>query len=221
MDEQTVNAEPTEVLEQAEPITQEPEEQAPVSEPTEQQAAPEVQQDDSADWLKSKGLDPENFDQAKAVEMWRNAEKLGHSKSQQAADLQKQMAQPSPMVDNELYGEVQALKNHIAVEDFRSSHELAPEVESEMARLINDGSDVFKAQVREGLISLENLEAMALYGLGRLDTSQIKAEARKETLQEVASKQRATFPRANATNAAEFSKPEKADPFLTGIKSGM
>ena len=145
-------------------------------------------------WAK-KGIDittPEG--QAKAAKMYADAQKALTQKAQKASELEKQLTTPSGYEDDRII----ALETKYAVRDFFDANPEAKALEAEMAKYIVENG---KAElVKQGYLTLD--EVHAIVAAKSVDTSQIKAEGRKEGLQELANKQRATAVNGSANNVA-------------------
>ena len=145
-------------------------------------------------WAK-KGIDittPEG--QAKAAKMYADAQKALTQKAQKASELEKQLTQPSGYDDDRII----ALETKYAVRDFFDANPDAKALEAEMAKYIVENG---KAElIKQGYLTLD--EVHAIVAAKSVDTSQIKAEGRKEGLQELANRQRATAVNGSASNSA-------------------
>jgi cysteinyl-tRNA synthetase len=185
--------------------------------------------DDYTAFIKSKGLDPNDPETPKKMaDMYKNAEKLMGEKSQEAARLQRMIAEQSNATgkaqedSNEvLRREVQTLKNNEAIRDFRTRVNPTPEIEAKMAEYLSspmqfNGNIISRGQlVMAGMMSLDDV--YKLVGGGQVDPNQLKEQVRKQTLVEVANKQRAARPASSATDQTAFSQNDPYDSFLDGL----
>lgn len=149
-------------------------------------------------WAK-KGIDITTAEgQAKAAKMYADAQKALTQKAQKASELEKQLTTPSGYDDDRII----ALETKYAVRDFFDANPEAKALESEMAKYIveNGKSELVKA----GYLTLD--EVHAIVAAKSVDHSQLKAEGRKEGLQELANKQRATAVSGNAVSSTPAPK---------------
>lgn len=219
MDESTTDAE---VQEQA-AIQSQPEgqnaeaEQTPTSEPTttndEQQEATEPEQSDnsqesddpSAYWQK-KGIDistPEGL--AKATQSYREAEKRMHQTTQRSSELEKQLGGVEyDQVSNDPIAQ-QALETaasvrlELQVERWKQSNNVTPEQDIAIGEYLQENQQ--KAyMLKNGYITLDDVAAMS--GAFKQDTSAIKQQGSRETLEKLANKQSATSIPGNAVTSS-------------------
>lgn len=164
------------------------------------------------DWAKNKGLELDSDNARKAAKMAREAEKGFHNKAQKASELEKQLSQPELLDDdpikNEVYNYIKTQQVKDTTRDFFDRNPEAKALEQDMAAYIT--SDATKAQlVREGYLSLDDVYAIVSSNPNRANT--LKAEGRKEGLQELANKQRATAVNGSASNSAPAPKLSRAN----------
>lgn len=243
MDEQTVNDELDFSMDEV--ATSKPEEQieqATVEETGEQQTddadnaettedvdntQPEVDEDDA--FIRSKHLDPSDSAAFKKMAgMYRNAEKLMNEKSQEAARLQRiiaqqQQRQPNgqqPQGDAEyeaLKQEFREMRNENLVSDFKSRVNVTPEIEQKMMDYIVTNPHIGQLIV-DRKFSLDDV--YKLVGGGQIDPTQMKEQIRKQTLAEVANKQNAKRMNSGATDQTQFSAPkDDGDIFIESFES--
>lgn len=187
--------------------------------------------DEDEAFIKSKALDPSDPTSLKKMAaMYRNAEKLMGEKSQEAARLSRMMAEQHMQKDGEkveptdvLHREVQTLKNNEAIRDFRSRVNPTPEIEAKMSEYLQaplqlpNGQIASRGQlVMSGMMTLDDV--YRLVGGGQVDPTQIKEQVRKQTLAEVANKQKAARLSSTSTDQTAFSKDDPYDNFLSGLK---
>lgn len=173
----------------------------------------EQKDEDYTVFLRKKGIDPTDPEAlTKVAKMAANSEKMATKKAQRASELEKQFGQPSQYAESQALAEVQALKRKDAARDYVAQNDLSPEVQSEMVRIISEAkisNPLRYEQIAQGLLGLEDIHAQAEFNLNhRVDTEAIKAEGRAEgrteALKSLAAKQRAGFPKGNATNGNEY-----------------
>lgn len=198
---------------------------------TEVESEPE---DEDDAFIKREALDPSDPSSLKKmVGRYRNAEKLMNEKSQEAARLQRMLAQAHSGGQangvqeqndptEQLRMEVQTLKNNETVREFRTRVNPTPEVEQKMSQYLTapmtmpNGQVVSRGQlVSAGMMSLDDV--YRLVGGGQIDPTQIKEQVRKQTLAEVASRQNAARIAAGSTNQTEFRQADPDDGFLEGF----
>ena len=205
-------------------------------EATETPAVTETQTGDATDdFLAKKGISKDDPDALRKVaEMYRNSEKGFYSKSQEAAQLQRRLAEQnmqSVTPDQQALNEVRSMRIEMETSEWKNQHNLSAEDEQKMVNYINQpltdrqGNAVINPQtgkpltksilVANGAMSLD--EVYRLAGCGEQKVDNLKAGLRKEVEQEMVARQAAKRPAANATNSTQFSKAEEEDPFLSGL----
>ena len=149
-------------------------------------------------WAK-KGIDISTAEgQAKAAKMYADAQKALTQKAQKASELEKQLSAPTDEYDNDRVARLEVI---MKTRDFFDSNPEAKELEAEMAAYINsDPTGTKRELVKAGYLSLEEVHAIVSANPNR--TTELKAEGRKEGLQELANKQRATAVNGSAVNKA-------------------
>lgn len=203
---------------------------------TTEQAAPTTQTGDVIDeFLAKKGIDPSDPEAVRKIaDMYRNSEKGFYNKSQEAAQLARQLAQarvPEMRPDQEALSEVRSMRTEMAVEKWKGEHNLSPEDEAKMIDFVNTplydqngniqinpatGQPLTKGLlVLNGHLSLD--EVYKLSGAGQVNVDNLKENLRKEVLKEVEARQAAKRPAANATDSMQFGKAEQDDPFLSSL----
>lgn len=160
--------------------------------------APDTQAtEDLAKFAKDKGFDPENLTdgERKALDMARNAEKKMH----EATQAKPNVAPPDevPLTGNEAIDKVIARQNvsdlKLYVRDWFDTNPDMKEYRGELTKI---------AQERPWLQNMDDVKAHFLADPSRAD--QLKREGGREALTNLAQKQQAVPPSANATNAAVF-----------------
>lgn len=168
------------------------------NDPVEEQEESTSTDDELTTWAKNKGLELDSDSARKAAEMARNAEKAMHQKAQKASELEKQLSQPTEGFDEDRIARVETI---LKTRDFFDNHPEAKELEAEMAAYINsDPTGTKRELVKQGYLTLEEVHAIVSANPNR--NSQLKEEGRKEGLQQLANKQRATAVNGNAVNKA-------------------
>ena len=205
-------------------------------EATEQPAVTETQTGDAIDdFLAKKGIDKSDPDALRKVaDMYRNSEKGFYSKSQEAAQLQRKLAQQQTTdvrPDQQALNEVRSMRIEMDTKEWKAKHNLSAEDEQKMVEFVtqplrdrqgNVVLDPYTGQpltngllVNNGALSLDQVYKLAGCGVQKVDD--LKAGLRKEVEQEMAARQAAKRPAANATNSTQFGKAEEEDPFLAGL----
>lgn len=203
---------------------------------TNEPAAPTTQTGDAIDeFLAKKGIntnDPEAL--RKVAEMYRNSEKGFYNKSQEVAQLSRRLAQsrvPEMRPDQEALSEVRSMRTEMAVEKWKTEHNLSPEDEAKMIEYIQTPLYDQRGQVQvnpmtgepltKGLLVLNGAmtldDVYKLSGAGKVEVENLKQDLRKEVLKEMEARQAAKRPAANATDSTQFSKAEEDDPFISGL----
>ena len=187
------------------------------------------------DFLAKKGIDKSDPDALRKVaDMYRNSEKGFYSKSQEAAQLQRRLAEQqtqSVLPDQQALSEVRSMRIEMDTKDWIAKHNLSPEDEQKMVDYVSkpltdrQGNVVTNPAtgmpytkgflVNNGALSLDDVYRLAGCGIQKVDN--LKADYRKEVEQEMAARQAAKRPSSNATNSTQFGKAEEDDPFLSGL----
>ena len=199
--------------------------------------------DDIEQFLANKGVkldDPEAL--RKVAEMYRNVEKDYGKKSQEKAQLERQIkelntqqAPTRPSADP--MERVQALERQLAadrqlaaVKDWKAAKNLSPEVEAKMVEFLSQPLEANGVKQTDNLGN--PLTKMFLVQAGALSYDDVfravggdsfKADAVKEELKtavanEIAAKQSAKSPSSLATDSTQFAKPKTADDeFVAGL----
>lgn len=196
-------------------------------EPT-SQSQPVAQADDTAAWLQSKGVDPNDPEAfQKVAQMAYHSEKQMTKATQEASELKKSLTQPPQQpeegsgVDPVMSEFIQDYRRDKLINGFKESHpdwnQHEPAMVSKLQEAVNTPYGVYTRSqlVNAGFMSLEDVYAMAK-GSAPVDTTQIQTQAKQEVLQTLANTQRAGGGNAHASNSTPQAPVE--DPVLAGIK---
>ena len=187
------------------------------------------------DFLAKKGIDRNDPDALRKVaDMYRNSEKGFYNKSQEAAQLQRQLAQqkmPDMRPDKQALSEVRSMRIEMDTKDWKAKHNLSAEDEQKMVEFVSQpltdrqGNVVYDPVtgmpltkgllVNNGAMSLDDVYRLAGCGVQKVDN--LKANLRKEVESEMAARQAAKRPAAKATDSTQFGKAQEDDPFLSGL----
>ena len=187
------------------------------------------------DFLAKKGIDKSDPDALRKVaDMYRNSEKGFYSKSQEAAQLQRKLAEQQThelAPDQQALNEVRALRIEMDTKDWKATHNLSAEDEQRMVEYVSQpltdrqgnvitdpatGAPLSRGLlVNNGVMSLDDVYRLAGCGMQKVDN--LKADLRKEVESEMAARQAAKRPSAKATDSTQFGKAEENDPFLSGL----
>lgn len=193
---QPEEAEPAEAV----TTTNEPEEETAVtSEPSDDEQLTK--------FAETKGLVLDSDNAKKAAKMAMNAEKLMHTKSNRASELERTM---SAMADESAAQVAQAtgkdpefqafkLKTEVkeAIRDFWDSNPDAKQYETEMAKIATES----------GLYGTPEAILKASYAMAVANgVNDIKSQGKREALESLAHKQQASVPRGNAVNSSMTSQ---------------
>ena len=199
--------------------------------------------DEIEEFLAKKGIkldDPEAL--RKVANMYRNVEKDYGKKSQEKAQLERQIAQmnsvqPAMIDANDPMERIQNLERQLAsdrqlqaVKDWKATRNPSPEVEAKMIEFLE------KPLVSNGVPQTDNqgnpLTQNFLVNMGVIDYDDVyklvggdsfKADAVKQELKtavanEIAAKQTAKSPASLSTDSTQFGKPKQADDeFIEGL----
>lgn len=187
------------------------------------------------EFLAKKGIDPSDPNAIRKIaDMYRNSEKLAYNKSQETAQLQRQLAQQNAQTsvpNQEALNRVRSLEIQMGTKEWKSTHNLSEDDEQRMVEYINQpivdnlgnpkinpltGMPYTKGMlVNNGIMTLDDVYRLSGCGVKQVDD--LKANLRKEIENEMAARQAAKRPSSNATNSTQFGKAETEDPFLTGL----
>ena len=199
--------------------------------------------DEIEEFLAKKGIKLDDPDALRKVaDMYRNVEKDYGKKSQEKAQLERQIAElnsqaaptklsedPMQRIQN-LERQMAADRQLQAVKDWKAAHNLAPEVEEKMVNflsepLVSNGVPQTDPQgrpltkmflVQAGALSYD--EVYRAVGGDSFKADAIKEELKTAVANEIAAKQAAKSPSSIATNSTQFAKPATADDeFLSGL----
>ena len=205
---------------------------------TEEPAVTETQTGDAIDdFLAKKGIDKSDPDALRKVaDMYRNSEKGFYNKSQEAAQLQRKLAeqqtQQSALANEQALNEVRSMRIEMDTKEWKANHNLSPEDEQKMVEYVSQplvdraGNPVVDPVtgvpytkgllVNNGAMTLDDVYRLAGCGLQKVDN--LKENYRKEVEQEMAARQAAKRPSAKATDSTQFAKANEDDPFLAGLE---
>lgn len=202
----------------------------------EEPAVTDTQTGDAIDeFLAKKGIDRNDPDALRKVaDMYRNSEKGFYSKSQEAAQLQRQLAQQQAsqaQPDQQALNEVRSMRIEMDTKEWKAQHNLSPEDEQKMVEYVSapltdrqgnvicdpvTGVPLTKGLlVNNGAMSLDDVYRLAGCGVQKVDN--LKQNLRQEVEKEMAARQAAKRPSAKATNSTQFGKAQEDDPFLSGL----
>lgn len=255
MDEQTVNEAPLFEASDVEPVANDTtteqaedmgssaveatnEQTTSENEASEQPAATDnqAQTGDAIDeFLAKKGIkadDPEAL--RKLGAMYQNVEKGFYNKSQEKAQLERQLAQsriPEMRPDQEALSEVRAMRTEMSVEKWKAGRNLSAEDEQKMIEYVQSpitdangnvqvnpttGQPITKGMlVLNGVLSLDDVYALS--GAGKVEVDSLKENLRKEVQKEMEARQAAKRPSSNATDSTQFGNAEAEDPFSKAL----
>lgn len=157
------------------------------------------QADDISEWAKKKGLPLD--DPVKLASMYRDAERKMHEASMKSKELENTVSQAVPIdytgdpAFDQYAQTVNALLIRDNVRDFFDANPEARQFESKMAEIVTE-----RPHLQQDLD--------ALYALAKSDPNreaELKQAGGREALTNLAQKQQAIPPSANATNSGEFS----------------
>ena len=200
--------------------------------------------DEIEEFLAKKGVkldDPEAL--RKVAEMYRNVEKDYGKKSQEKAQLERQIEQMNAQsvqmasASTDPMERIQALENQLnadrqlqAAKEWKAAKNLSPEVEEKMVDFLkeplisngvpqtdNQGNPLTKFfLVQAGALSFDDV--FKAVGGDSLKADAIKAELKTAVANEIAAKQTAKSPASLATDSTQFAKPKEADDdFVSGL----
>lgn len=189
------------------------------------------------EFLAKKGISKDDPDALRKVaDMYRNSEKGFYNKSQEAAQLQRQLAQqrvPQVQADagQQALNEMRSMRIEMDTKEWKSKHNLSPEDEQKMVEYVSapltdrQGNVVYDPAtgmpltkgllVNNGAMSLDDVYRLAGCGVQKVDN--LKENYRKEVEKEMAARQAAKRPDAKATDSTKFGKAQEDDPFLSGL----
>lgn len=191
--------------------------------PTETQTGDEID-----DFLAKKGVKLDDPDALRKVAtMYRNVEKEFGKKSQEKAQLEREISNARTPVssDQQALSEVRQLKTELTVGRWKQAKNLSPEQEQKMIEFCQtpvvgpDGQPLpglTKGHlIVNGYLSLD--DAYKLAGCEVDKTNELKARLKSEVVNEMKARQVAKRPEAKATDSTQFSKPDTKDPFAEGL----
>ena len=187
------------------------------------------------EFLAKKGIKPDDPDAVRKIaEMYQNVEKGFYNKSQEKAQLERQLAQsriPEIRPDQEALSEVRAMRTEMSVEKWKAGRNLSPEDEQKMIEFVQTpitdvngnvqvnpqtGQPVTKGMlVLNGVLSLDDVYALS--GAGKVEVDNLKENLRKEVQKEMEARQAAKRPSSNATDSTQFGNANADDPFSAAL----
>lgn len=205
-------------VEGAQPTAAQPQE--PVS-----QSQPPAQADDTAAWLQSKGVDPNDPEAfQKVAQMAYHSEKQMTKATQEASELKRSLtpSQPQPdqngYVDPSMQEFIQDYRRDKQINSFKEAHPDWNQHESTMVNVLGQTAPngyTYSQLVNAGVIDLEAVYTMAK-GSAPANTEQIRTQAQQEVLQTLANTQRAGGGNAQASNSNP--QAQANDPVIEAIK---
>jgi hypothetical protein len=199
--------------------------------------------DEIEEFLAKKGVKLDDPDALRKVaDMYRNVEKEFGKKSQEKAQLERQLEQMSAQANQaststDPMERIQALERQLnadrqiqATKEWKAAKNLSPEVESKMIDYLkqplisggvlqtdNQGNPLTKYfLVERGVLSLD--EVFNAVGGDSFKADAIKQELKTAVANEIAAKQTAKGPSSLATNSTQFAQPKTAeDEFVAGL----
>lgn len=199
--------------------------------------------DEIEEFLAKKGVKLDDPDALRKVaDMYRNVEKEFGKKSQEKAQLERQIEQMNARTSQfnnsaDPMARVQALERQLnadrqiqAVKEWKAAKNLSPEVEAKMVDYLkqpivmngvpqtdNQGNPLTKFfGLQNGILSLDDV--FSAVGGDSLKADAIKQELKTAVANEIAAKQNAKSPSSLATNSTQFAQPKEAeDDFAAGL----
>lgn len=200
--------------------------------------------DEIGEFLAKKGVKLDDPDALRKVaEMYRNVEKDYGKKSQEKAQLERQLEQLNAQAvmqnadSSDPMSRIQNLERQLAADrqlqatkEWKQAKNLSPEVEEKMVNFLstpivtngipqkdNQGNPLTKFfLVQAGVLSLDDV--FNAVGGDSFKADAIKQELKTAVANEIAAKQSAKSPDALATNSTQFAQPKTADDeFVAGL----
>ena len=199
--------------------------------------------DEITEFLAKKGIKPDDPDALRKVaDMYRNVEKDYGRKSQEKAQLERQLeqlnAQQMPVTPSaDPMQRVQALERQLAadrqlaaVKEWKQAKNLSPEVEAKMVDYLSQPIEINGVQqtdntgkpltkffgLQHGILSLDDVYSAV--GGNSFKADAVKEELKTAVANEIAAKQNAKSPTSLATDSTQFAKPKTADDeFVEGL----
>lgn len=199
--------------------------------------------DEIAEFLAKKGIKQDDPDALRKVaDMYRNVEKEFGRKSQEKAQLERQLEQINaqtnkPSASADPMERVAALERQLnadrqiqATKEWKAAKNLSPEVEGKMIDYLNQqivtngipqtdnaGNPLTKFfALQNGIITLDDV--FSAVGGDSFKADAIKEELKTAVANEIAAKQNAKSPTSLATNSTQFAQPKEADDdFVAGL----
>ena len=187
------------------------------------------------EFLAKKGIKADDPNAVRKIaDMYRNAEKGFYNKSQEAAQLQRRLAEAQPQEtrpDQQALNEVRSLRIEMDTNKWKAEHNLSAEDEQKMIAYVTQplvdsrgniltdpatGNQLTRGLlVNNGALTLDDVYKLA--GCGAVEVDNLKQNLREEVMKEMEARQAAKRPSANATNSTQFGETEQKDAFLDGL----
>ena len=237
-DDQTTNEPSTPVEDVKEQSTSEKD---AIESPDDSTAKGSQSGDEISEFLAKKGINPEDPDALhKVADMYRNVEKEYSKKSQEKAQLERQIAESMtrPVASGDPMERLSAIERQLqadreiqATKEWKSAKNLTPEAESKMVEFLsqpikNSNGVVQKDPqgnvltkyflIQTGALTLD--EVYNAVGGDSFKADAIKQELKDAVANEFAARQTAKGPSSLSTNSMQFTKPKgEDDDFLNGL----
>lgn len=192
--------------------------------------------DDIVEFLSKKGIDPSDPEAARKIaKMYRDVEKEFYKKSQEKAQLEREMTRNSvgdeAPADIKALAEVRAMKAELEANKWKQSVELTPEAEQKMVEYLSqpiadmNGDPLINPEngqimtkgllVINGQLSLDDVYKIS--GADTMKTDSIRSELKEEIKKEMAARQALKRPAMQSSDSSQFGEKEEDDPFLDGL----
>ena len=203
-------------------------EQQAAAQPQEPQSQGQpAQADDTAAWLQSKGVDPNDPEAfQKIANMAYNSEKQMTKATQEASELRKSLTTDNQQFDPNGQNQsdpmmqefIQDYRRDKQINSFKDAHPDWSQYEPAMVGILGQVTPngyTYSQLVNAGYMSLDTVYSIAK-GSAPNNTQEIKAQAQQETLQALATTQRAGGGAAHASQSNPSAPKE--DPITAAIK---
>lgn len=237
-DDQTTNEPSTPVEDVKEQTTSEKD---AIESPDESAANESQTGDEINEFLANKGIKPDDPDALRKVaDMYRNVEKEYSRKSQEKAQLERQIAESMtrPVTSDNPMDRLAAIERRLdadreiqAVKEWKNAKNLSPETEEKMvdylSQEIRNANGVVQRDpqgnvltryflIQTGALSLDDVYKYV--GGDTINVDAIKQNLKDAVANEFAAKQAAKGPTALSTNSMQFAKPKgEDDEFVSGL----
>ena len=237
-DDQTTNEPSTPVEDVKEQSTSEKD---AIESPDDSTAKESQSGDEISEFLAKKGINPEDPDALhKVADMYRNVEKEYSKKSQEKAQLERQIAESMtrPVASGDPMERLSAIERQLqadreiqATKEWKNAKNLTPEAEGKMVEFlsqpIRNSNGVIQKDpqgnvltkyflIQTGALSLDDVYNAV--GGDSFKADAIKQELKDAVANEFAARQTAKGPSSLSTNSMQFAKPKgEDDDFLNGL----